>query len=183
MSVFLSYLAQVIACLLFVDLLSGFVHWLEDCYGQADWPMIGKWVVQPNIRHHRYPAYFLRHNWFQSAVVLLVLGAFTVIVAAIFHFLDWHTWLIVLLGVNANEFHKWAHRSKMENGKLITLLQQIGILQSPAHHARHHRGGKNTHYCAVTNYLNPLLDGIRLWFFLEMALRAFGLRRRLDPTV
>jgi ubiquitin-conjugating enzyme E2 variant len=63
-------------------------------------------------------------------------------------------------------------------------LQTIRALQTPAHHAHHHRGGKNTHYCVVTNLLNPIVDAIRLWDLLEwIVYHVAGVRRRIDPSV
>jgi len=80
--------------------------------------------------------------------------------------------------------HKWAHRTPAENGRLISLLQRARLVQSPAHHARHHTDPKNSHYCVLTNFLNPLLDGIRLWELLEwLILKVLGVRRRLDTPV
>ena len=78
--------------------------------------------------------------------------------------------LVVAIGVNANEIHKWAHRSRRQNGRLISFFQDVGLLQSAGHHARHHRGSKATHYCVVTNYLNPVLERIRFWAALERIL-------------
>ena len=98
--------------------------------------------------------------------------------------LTWELALVVAIGVNANEMHKWAHRTRRENGRIISFLQDVGLIQSRRHHAGHHRAGKNTHYCVVTNYLNPALDAAGLWTFLERGiLIVFGVRRRRDPSV
>ena len=40
---------------------------------------------------------------------------------------------------------------------MITFLQRIGVLQTARHHALHHTDPKNSHYCTVTNVLNPVL--------------------------
>ena len=180
----LAYVIQFFGCILLADLLSGFFHWLEDAYGGPDWPITGRWITRPNILHHRDARYFTRHSWLQSADVLLVMGGVTLVACYYLDCLNWMVWLIVLLGVNANEFHKWAHRSKAENGRFITFLHTLRLLQTPAHHAHHHRGGKNTHYCVVTNSLNPIVDAIRLWDLLEWAIfHLTGLKRRRDDTV
>jgi plasmanylethanolamine desaturase len=66
---------------------------------------------------------------------------------------------------------------------LISLLQRARLVQGPAHHARHHTDPKNSHYCVLTNFLNPFLDGVRLWEFLEwLILKVLGVRRRLDAS-
>jgi ubiquitin-conjugating enzyme E2 variant len=180
----LEHVWRVVACVAVVDFLSGFFHWLEDAYGHPDWPMTGAWITRPNILHHHYPSYFTRHSWFKSAEVLLAMAGLTLVGSYCLGCLNWMTGLVVLLGVNANQFHKWAHRSKAENGRLITLLQATGLLQSPAHHARHHRNQKNTHYCVVTNYLNPILDAVGLWDFLErVVFHVLGAKRRVDHSL
>ena len=104
--------------------------------------------------------------------------------AALVGRLTWEVMLVVAIGINANEVHKWAHRSRRENGRVIGFLQDAGLIQSQRHHARHHRAGKDTHYCVLTNYLNPLLESVGLWAFLERAILAlFGVARRHDASV
>ena len=71
--------------------------------------------------------------------------------------LSWEVVLVAAIGINANEMHKWAHRTRSQNGRVISFLQDAGIIQSRRHHAEHHRGEKNTHYCVLTNYLNQCL--------------------------
>ena len=52
------------------------------------------------------------------------------------------------------------------------------------HHARHHTDPKNSHYCTITNWLNPVLDGLRFWDGLEWLLaRTIRLERREDTSV
>jgi plasmanylethanolamine desaturase len=46
-------------------------------------------------------------------------------------------------------------------------LQRAYVLQTPRHHGRHHQGEKNSHYCVVTNFLNPLLEEVGFWRRLE----------------
>jgi plasmanylethanolamine desaturase len=50
--------------------------------------------------------------------------------------------------------------------------------------ARHYSGQKNSHYCAVTNFLNPILEALEFWSLAgRFNARVFGLKRRADPTV
>ena len=100
------------------------------------------------------------------------------------HWLTWQVWLFVLIAINANQIHKWAHCNPRENGLLVTFLQKIHLLQTQRHHARHHSGLKDSHYCPVTNVLNPVLDQLRVWKTFERINEVvFGLKRRPDPTV
>jgi ubiquitin-conjugating enzyme E2 variant len=129
-----------LACIVVADFLSGFFHWLEDAYGREHWPVSGRHITIPNIRHHNDPGYFTRHNWLETARVLLVMGSAILAGAWALGLLSWHIVLVVAVGVNANEIHKWAHRTRRQNGRLVSFFQDSGVLQSARHHARHHRG-------------------------------------------
>jgi ubiquitin-conjugating enzyme E2 variant len=177
-------LLQGTVTILAADFVSGFVHWFEDAYARKDTPIIGRLLADANIEHHSRPRAFIERNWFESSWDLLLIGALVTSTAWALHQLTWQVWLFVLVAVNANQIHKWAHRNPRENGAVVTFLQRIRLLQTQRHHARHHGGQKNTHYCSVTNLLNPVLDRLGLWRGLERAIeRLFGLRRRPDPTV
>jgi len=177
----ITVIVQAIGCLLLVDFLSGLIHWLLDGYFREEWPIVGKWVVQPNSLHHRQPGAFLKNNWLESATGPLALGIVVLLIAHWLHVRGWQMWLMFFLGINTNEIHKWAHRNPRVNGPLITFLQRIGILQSQRHHAQHHRGRQDRFYCAVTNYLNPILESIRLWDVLDaFMVRGLRIRRRAE---
>ena len=182
--VILRLAVRVLLCLLLADLLAGGVHWLEDSYGQVDWPLVGTSVIAPNLLHHAEPRAFLVNNWWRSADYQVIAAALALGGAAL---LGWFTWeLAVVLGVaaNANEVHKWSHRTRAENGRLISLLQDCGLVQNRAHHGRHHGGDRNTHYCTVTPWLNPMLERVRFWRAMEWLIaRLTGATPRMDPVV
>ena len=70
-----------------------------------------------------------------------------------------------------------------ENGPWINLLHDLRILQSSRHHAIHHTDPKSTHYCVITEFLNPVLERLRFWTRLECWLwKAFRIRRRSDTS-
>ena len=152
------------------DLVCGLVHWAEDSYAEDDWPIIGASVIAPNRLHHSNPRAFVANNWWQSAHLQIKAGIAIVLLSL------WGNWfscglvLFVAVAVNGNEVHKWAHRSKAENGLLITWLQDNGLVQSRRHHASHHRGLRYSHYCSVTNWVNPVLDKTGFWRFLEFCI-------------
>jgi len=91
--------------------------------------------------------------------------------------------LAAVLGANANQVHKWSHRTKAENGPVIALAQRLWVLQSPSHHHQHHVEGKDSHYCVLTNFLNPVLDTSRFWRGLEWLLRRAGIEKRSDDLM
>src|SRR5690242_3232199 len=93
---------QVLACILLADFLTGLFHWMEDAYGSADWPVLGKHVIQPNLDHHRNPRAMTRNSYLRSADVPLILGGLYLAGAWILRALTWRTGLTVGLLVNAN---------------------------------------------------------------------------------
>ena len=177
-------LVQIVATVLAADFVAGFIHWLEDAYVREDTPLIGKHVTRPNIIHHHFPRQMTRNNWWQSNYDLLLVSVALIAIAWCLSWLTWEVLLFAVLSANANEFHKWAHRTRAENGCVISFLQTIRLLQTAKHHARHHTDPKNSHYCTMTNILNPVLDGTHFWDGLEWLLeRTFGLQRRDDSSV
>jgi ubiquitin-conjugating enzyme E2 variant len=145
--------------------------------------VLGSLVARPNILHHYVPRHFIRKTWWESCWDQLLLAAGAVALAA---WAGWFGWQVVLFAVlvgNANQIHKWAHRSRRENGPVISLLQDLKIIQGMRHHAIHHTDPKSTHYCVITEHLNPLLERLRFWTRIECALwRWFHVRRRIDTS-
>ena len=161
MKTFLNCLWQVSLVIFAAEFVAGFVHWFEDAYIRDTTPLVGKYIGRPNIVHHHYPRFMTRHTWWQSSWDLVLFSALIVAGAWSVGLLTWHVWLFAILSANANEFHKWEHRTRKENGRLISFLQDIKILQSAKHHALHHTDPKNSHFCTISNVLNPVLDKIQ----------------------
>lgn len=177
----LSLIVEAAAVVLSVDFVSGLVHWAEDTFWSEETPVVGRWIVKPNVLHHRDGSAFTGHSWLESSWDLLAAGALILGVAWLLNLLSWQVWLFVVAGVNANQIHKWAHLGRTKAPVLVRAMQRVHLLQSPAHHARHHRGDKNTDYCVVTEVLNPLLDSIGFWRALErVAVPDGGAPRRAD---
>lgn len=125
-----------------------------------------------------------RNNWWQSSWDLLTFSSVIVFAAWRLNLLTWHVWLFAAISANANQVHKWSHQTQKENGRLITFLQNIRVLQTPQHHAVHHTNPKNVRYCPITNLVNPILDRLRFWDGVEWLLaRTIGLKRRPDTSL
>lgn len=177
-------LLKVLACVLVADFLSGFFHWLEDSYGRENWLIIGEFITKPNILHHHHPKHFTHASWWMRNRVLFFLGGNALLISYMLHFLSWQTLVVILICTGANEVHRWSHQLPQENGRFIQFLQQVGILQSPFHHALHHQGQRNSHYCVITNWLNPLIDGVNLWLTLESLIgKLLGVYPRSDQSI
>jgi len=180
----LSVLLQIVAVIALADFVAGLVHWAEDRYGTADTPIVGPLVIRPNIVHHHVPRYFTRLGWWRSSWELVLLSATGLYGAWRFGCLTWHVWLFALASVNANQIHKWAHRTRAENGPIVSALQDIRLLQTPRHHGLHHTDPKNTFYCPITNFVNPVLERTKFWPRAEwLVWQTTGVRPRQDTAV
>lgn len=174
------FLAKLFFTVLLADFVSGLVHWLEDAYARPGMPFLDK-IAADNLLHHAKPRAFLAKSWWESSADLVIAGVITLLVAAALGHLN--GWLItfVVLVVNANQIHKWTHQNRQENPWFVRKLQRASILQTPRHHALHHRGERNSHYCVITNVLNPVLEKIRFWSSLEAVIEWLtGVARRRD---
>jgi len=158
---------EAIGVILLVDLVSGLVHWAEDTFWTEKTPVVGRWIVAPNVLHHHDGGAFTRNNWLQSSWDLLAAGSIILGLAWFLNLLSWQVCLFVIVGINANQIHKWSHVPPRQVPTWVSLLQKIHLLQSSAHHAAHHRGEKNSCYCVITPVLNPILDRVGFWRALE----------------
>lgn len=173
-----SLIAEAVATVALADFVSGAVHWAEDAYARPGTPLLGR-LAQDNLRHHWRPREFLARSWLQSSWDLALGAAMVVAAAAAAGWLTWHVLVFAILVANANQIHKWTHMNRSELPLLVRLLQRLLLLQTPRHHARHHAGARMTHYCVITNFLNPLLEEIGLWARLERTIeRITGVGRR-----
>jgi len=166
------------------ELVAGTVHWFEDAYVREDTPLVGRMLGRPNVIHHHYPRQMTRNNWWQSSYDLVIIAVCIITTSWFAGVLTWQVWLFAILSANANQIHKWTHQTRKENGPVIAWLQDIRILQTPKHHLIHHKDPKNSHYCTMSNYLNPVLDAIHFWEAIEWVLaRTLGLHRRPDTSL
>jgi plasmanylethanolamine desaturase len=165
-----SSLVAIGSSILLADFVSGVIHWAEDAYArfkpQRKLRLLNA-IARDNKRHHLRPREFLRRSWWQSSWDLMAIGALILAAAYALGALSWAVVLFVVLSVNANQMHKWAHRNARENPTVVTWLQRLHLLQGARHHGRHHSGTKDSHYCVVTNVLNPVLEEVNFWRRLE----------------
>jgi hypothetical protein len=159
-------LGQALAGWLAADFFTGVFHWWEDRFGREEWPVIGRWIIAPNRLHHARPLAFSAGGFIgrngASIVAALVLGAAWATIAAPTVFMA----ATLIGGAISNEVHFWAHRPAAAGG-VRRVLQQIGLIQSPKAHALHHRPPHTVHFCVLTDWLNPVLEAIEFWSWVE----------------
>ncbi|MCC2976247.1 fatty acid desaturase family protein [Sphingomonas sp. PL-96] len=162
--------AKLLLGWLIADFLGGVLHWLEDRILREDMLLIGPAIVAPNRLHHRKPMAFaaasLVHRngttWIAaasaSALWLLAFGPSAV-------------WAGATLGGMLTSMVHYLTHVPPRPGHPLRILQEIGIIQSVAQHAQHHRPTANRRYCVLTSWLNPVLDAVGIWAGLEVAAR------------
>jgi ubiquitin-conjugating enzyme E2 variant len=179
-----SAILQILGILLLVDFFSGFFHWMEDTYFTESTPLIGRLVVAPNVIHHHSPREFTKSPLWRRNLVTAVLGGVIFAGGSLLFGASWQLGLFCLIGSLCNEFHCWAHRTSKENGPVISFLHACRILQTPIHYSVHHTDPKTRAYCVLTNFLNPVLDGLGFWRRLEtIVICISGIRPRPDESV
>lgn len=169
-------MVTLIAAWVFADFMSGFFHWIEDRYLRDHWPIIGKYVAQPNSLHHSEPTAFLAGSYWHRNYTSIIPAA---VLAAVAAYCGAPAWLVLsfVFLTQANEIHCWGHRK----GKLpavIVLAQETGIIQSTKHHSLHHKSPHEVRYCVMTNWLNPWLDALGFWTAMEKALGLLGAKTK-----
>lgn len=164
-------LFQFILIVIVVDFVGGAVHWAEDTFWTTDTPIVGKWLVAPNIIHHTPDGanYFMRHHWAHSSWDLLTAASLGIGVGYFFGINIWQFYAFIFVGVFSQQVHRFSHSSK-KNPFLVTVLQKLRIIQDRKHHWGHHSGDKNTRYCVITPWVNPVLDRLHFWRGLERLL-------------
>jgi ubiquitin-conjugating enzyme E2 variant len=167
-------LLQVCGMWLVADFITGVVHWWEDAYGNPAWPILGTYIIEPNLKHHSNPRALLQGSYWQRIntslyAVLVLIG--------VFWFLGWHSPMMViclLMCSQGNELHAISHRTDKENGKWVCRLQKIGIVQRRKTHGWHHKAPYDTNFCVMTEYLNPVLNALHFWQGMEWLIAKLG---------
>jgi ubiquitin-conjugating enzyme E2 variant len=120
--------------------------------------------------------HWLRNNTLPAAATVLVLLA-----AWVFEFLTWQVVVFAVLAGFAQQAHRFSHSPRILLPRIVVLLQRAKILQDGRHHWGHHKPPHLTRYCALTPWLNPVLDRIQFWRVMDrLFVPVFGAPRRLD---
>ena len=168
-----SYGGCIAASILAADFITGVFHWAEDTWlapgGNA---LLDKYVTEDNIDHHRNPGKIRAGNYWATNRVCIALAAVSAAFFLLLHVHAWEAYLVLAILSQSNQLHLWEHSSRAP--QWVQFLQRYGILQSPRHHAGHHKSPYAKRFCTVTEFLNPILDAIGFWRVLEQIAERFG---------
>jgi ubiquitin-conjugating enzyme E2 variant len=159
------------------DLVTGIVHWACDTWGGAHTPVVGATLIRAFREHHEAPRAMLDHDWIDVNAEPVAAASAAFAVLALPGAQEWlvgrpfcaaFAWSLIVAGALANQIHQWSHSPAPP--RLVAALQRVGIVLSPARHARHHRPPHTTDYCITGGWLNRALDAAGFWRALERAI-------------
>jgi plasmanylethanolamine desaturase len=169
--------AMLAAGYVMADLLTGFVHWFCDTFFEEHTPVIGAALIASFREHHRDPLQMTKHSFLELtgssfrglAPLLAVLAWAGDGLAA-----GWTAFVLALSAgaVMTNFLHRWAHDP--DPPAVARMLQSLGLVLTPARHARHHAPPYAAAYCVTTGWMNPICERLRIWTRAESALRRLG---------
>lgn len=163
------------------DFFSGFVHWLFDTWGGLDTPAVGPLVIR-NFRHHHVDEKAItRHDFIETnAHPTAVTVIYSVAGLGIVGLSDASSFVATFLGemllfatvcvAMTNQIHKWAHTD--DPPALVALLQRLGLLLGPKHHAFHHAAPYNCNYCITFGWMDAPLQALGFFRNLERLITA-----------
>lgn len=177
------FILQHLIAWLLADALTGFVHWFEDRYMSHFSLNFLNSIAEENDLHHQKPtAMTLSSGWvnMKSGAAIGWPVAATLMLAGT----PMIVWLVPFYAAFGNLVHRWSHVPKSKLPRWIRGMQEFGLFISHEHHDAHHRSMAKLipkelagyKFCPMTDWVNPVLDGIKFWAGLEMIFSWFGLK-------
>jgi len=166
--------------IIFADFSSGVVHWAADTWGTLEVPFFGSTFIRSFREHHVSPTAMCEHDWFETNgdnFMLVVIPLFLLMrknlmensengIPAWWDMFSVTFWIAAAMSVAlTNQFHKWAHTHRPPS--YVTFLQKYRIILPKEIHTQHHKPAFDGSYCITTGWLNPLLDALGFWRFVE----------------
>ena len=168
---------SVLVGLWLADFATGCFHWVVDNYCNPEWPVIGPSYISPSHLHHDEGMYEFELS---TIVAHLYICNTVVVVGLIFWLMGLMTLVIAsacVFGFLTNVIHRWSHTRPEDNTIIVKAFQRVGLFQSSQHHTFHHSGNSDSHYCLLTDHVNPLLETLGLWRHLDRFLLRLGIRK------
>ena len=163
------------------DFIGGLFHWAEDTLGSEDTPIWGPVFVRPSSRHHDEPTHILNVPLLRGTSIVLCAVAVVLPAAWLLGVLTWQLVTFALLAGLNDQAHRLEHTPTKNLPRAVRLLRRMHILQDSRHHWQHHKAPHTSHYCVLTPWLNPVLDGLGFWRGMEkIFVPILGAPRRPD---
>ncbi len=166
---------QIFGIYILADFFTGLFHWWEDTYGNPRWPILGKYIILPNLNHHLKPRAIVENTYWNRVKLSVLVAIILIAGLAFLKLLSWQICFFLFLASQGNEFHAITHRTERENGLFITMLQKMKILQSKKEHGLHHTKPYDKNFCVMTSFTNNILTKFKFWFHLEKFLSFCGI--------
>lgn len=174
-------IAQIAGGVLAADFATAVFHWFEDTYLPYTTSR-GLWarIARDNELHHAVPFAITSGSRWDNvrdstlAVALLILVVFVVRPAWI---LDrpWFWGAFASVAATSNLLHRFQHERDCTRPRLVTWLQNLGVLCSRSQHSAHHAEPEKK-YAVVLGWTNAVYDALGVWVFLETVLKLVGMR-------
>jgi len=171
------------------DLTSGLLHWAFDTWFSTTRGAFRRMVSIVREHHVKPDEIFTFRFATDSGMLSWFGGAGAFVLLTLSWAVSGHPVLVVSLCLAAVvysvdvslmfEYHKWGHRRR--RGPLPRLAQRCGLLLSPDHHLRHHRGAHDSHYCLINGLADRTLGEWGFFRGLERLITAVtGVRPRAE---
>ena len=161
------YLLQYFLLWIAADFITGIIHWWEDAYGNPNWKIIGKYIVEPNLIHHKQPNKLLEGSYWNRINTSFFAAAIIGLILCLVGLHSWQVIVCLLFCTQGNEIHAMSHRPDKSTNTLIRFLQKTGLFQSKKMHRWHHKAPYDTNFCIMSDFVNPILNKIKFWTKLE----------------
>lgn len=155
-----------LAAFCIADFMSGLIHWLADHYGDRNMPILGRLFIGPFRDHHDDPEALLRQDWIELLEGSAFLGLPLSVALFLMHVsgspllpsvVVITLTLVPIFGAFAVAAHRWAHAASVPIPAKV--LHAAGLLIKPHSHTIHHRGDHTSHFCILSGWCNPFLNG------------------------
>jgi plasmanylethanolamine desaturase len=151
------------------DVLSGIVHWAGDTIGHERVWFLGPHFIRPFREHHSDQKAITRHDFVETNgnTCIIIAGPLAVAFLLMSGHQDFRFYgatfvaFMAMFVVATNQFHKWAHADHPP--AIAYPLQRLGLILAPVHHEIHHAAPHDKHYCITVGWMNPILNGVRLF--------------------
>lgn len=163
------------------DLIAGIYHWLKDTYFSPLTPVIGQTFIWPSRLHHIKPRYLTAtpdKELFMSSMKWSLIWMIPLIYYTGISLIS----LSLFFTIAINDIiHKYNHMMDDERPKMIRFLQKIYLIQTDEEHRLHHLEPHTTHYCPITPFVNPVLERINFFRYLEYLIEKYiGVKPRIE---